>query len=215
MAQYMLDPELAFRSLYANSLRNSPMKTLFSKNVFLSALIFLFALMSFSTSAIAAVIPDHDQFLFQWEDAGNVLTGNTFKNGVLIQSAVVGTDSYPGNYFLTWNANGTLMSNVNVSFNFYDTNNVLGQTWQFNGVAGDNFLGIPFDSSAAVAAIAGGTNIIYTGGYFTALEFDLSNGDHYIWQFRSQVAEVPEPGTYALMFAGLCLISFFALRRKV
>lgn len=164
--------------------------------------------MSFSANAVN--IPD--QYLFQWDDAGTVLTGNTFKNGVSIQSVVVGTDSYGGSYGL-WT--GSLMSNINASFNFYDTNNVLGQTWQLNGTAGASSLNIPFDSSATVSAIVGGTNIVYTGGYFTALEFDVSNGDHYIWQFRSQAAQVPEPGTYALLLAGLFIISFFARRRNV
>ena len=68
------------------------MKTLFSKNTFLSAITFVLALMSFSANAVN--IPD--QYLFQWDDAGTVLTGNTFKNGVSIQSVVVGTDSYGG-----------------------------------------------------------------------------------------------------------------------
>ena len=166
------------------------------------------AAIAMSAGASAASVAD--QYLFQWEDFGT-LTGNTFKNGALIDNAVVGGDSYTGTYGL-WG--GTLLSSFDVSFNFYDANHVLGQTWSFHGIEGGGSLDIPFDSSASVTAIAGGTDITYTGGYYTALEFDLSNGDHYVWQFQSAVAAVPEPGTYALMLAGLGIVGFIARRRK-
>ena len=112
-----------------------------------------------------------DLFLFQWLDDEPALTGNTYQNGVLIQSVVVGDESYSDGYGL-WNG-ATLLNDVNVNVNIYETDGVtLSDTWQLTGTAGAGFLNIPFNSDvdgSSLTPLPNAISLIETGAFKRSL----------------------------------------------
>ena len=155
-------------------------------------------------------------FLFQWDDAETALTGTTYKDGQVIQSIVVGDEAYANGYGL-WD--GALMAiDVDLRVNVYEPrSNVVSDTWRIQGHKGNQSISIPFFSdfnNQLPQPLPDAIKLFETGEYQTVLEFDVNNGDHYIWQFRSDVDAVPEPETYALMLGGLGVLAFVARRRK-
>jgi len=157
-----------------------------------------------------------DSYLFQWDDSPGHLFANTYKNGDLIQSVDVGANGYNAHYGL-WA--GTLVDAVDFDFNGYIAGSGdIGVTWRIAGNAGDQSLVFPFHSDyepgPLVALPSPDLQLTISGDWQTVLEFDVSNGDHYTWEFRSQVVAVPEPETYALMLGGLGVLAWVARRRK-
>ena len=156
------------------------------------------AALALGASASAA---SASEFLFQWDDSEPVLTGNTYQDGVLIQSSAVGDESYTGGYGL-WNG-GTLAGDVDVAVNIYDApGGALSDTWHLFGTRGEFVVRIPFFSNSDVAGgpvlapLANAFTLVETGDWQTVTEFTLASGDHYTWQFRSEAGGgVPEPAT--------------------
>ena len=66
----------------------------------------------------------------------------------------------------------------------------------------------PGESSFAILLRVNTTN--YTTGYFTAINGTAATAAAYV-----PAAPIPEPETYALLLAGLCVVSFVARRRKL
>lgn len=156
-------------------------------------------------------------FLFQWVDTEPDLIGNTYQDGQLIQSVVVGSETYANGYGL-WNG-AVLTTNFDVRVNIYESDGkTLSDTWHLLGGTENSALQIPFNSDIEgqpLAALPEPTlSIVENGRFQTVLEFDVSNGDHYIWQFQSDVDStgVPEPGIFNLFLLGLGAL--FSMRRK-
>jgi hypothetical protein len=57
-------------------------------------------------------------FLFQWDDTEQGLWGNTYQDGVLIQSVLVGLETYANGYGL-WN-NATMLADFRVAVNIWE-----------------------------------------------------------------------------------------------
>ena len=166
--------------------------------------------LGFGPSAVMAA----DTFLFQWDDLGDSLFGDTYQNGTLIQHAGVGPEDYPGSYRL-WNG-ATVGSGFAFNFNIYEANGALSDTWELSGTPGArNFLdAFHSDGGTGVTPLANATSLFETGSYQTVTDFFAGNGDHYILQFRSDI-DVPEPSTWAMVIGGFGLIGLAARRRKL
>jgi hypothetical protein len=168
--------------------------------------------LSFTASAANA-----DTFLFQWVDTveGHLL-GNTYQNGNLVQSVDVGQESYADGYYGLWNE-ATIIAPFDVSFNIYERNGNLSDTWRLFADAGSTFLSIPFNSDfdgQTLQPLSNAVSITETGGFQTVFQNTVSNGDQYTWQFASDVGAVPEPSTWAMMILGFAGVGLMAYRRK-
>jgi hypothetical protein len=156
-------------------------------------------------------------FLVQADDLTDTLAINTYENGVLIQNAVIGGESYLGAYGLAWDANAFLASDVDVRANIYEKGGSLSDTWQLLGAAGQQLINIPFISDtggAPLLPLPNGKGFFETGGWQTVAQFTLVNGDDYTWQFRSDAGGVPEPAAWALMLVGLGGLGVAARSRR-
>ena len=158
-----------------------------------------------------------NSFVFQWDDLGDSIHGITYENGVVIQDANIGGESYGGSYGLGWDPSSFLASDVDVAFNIYGAGEGLSDTWHIFGNAGDAVIQIPFNSDVegqTLTPLVNAISLKETGQFQTVLQFTLTNGDDYTWQFRSDVESgVPEPATWALMLGGFGLAGV-ALRRR-
>ncbi len=157
------------------------------------------------------------EFLFQWDDGvEGHLFGDTYKDGVLIQHAEVGPETYSGGYGL-WDS-GILADSFDVAFNIFDATGTLSDTYHLIGKAGDVRFQPLFSSDVEgvpLTFIDGGASITETGLYQTVFNFNTTSGDHYTLQFRSDAGTaVPEPATWTMMIGGLGLVGAMARRRK-
>ena len=167
-------------------------------------------LATFALGLGATTVHAADSFLFQWDDTGTTLYGDTYQNGTLIQHAPVGPESYGGGYGI-WNGS-TVLSDFSVAFNILDASGALSDVWSISGTAGSHSFNTPFVSGGFNALPAGAT-IFETGNYQTVYTFTVANGDDYTLQFRSD-ADVPEPAAWTMMIAGFGLLGLTARRRR-
>lgn len=158
-----------------------------------------------------------DNYLIQLDDtlSNDTIVGNTYKNGPnLIQSVVFPNDMINAPYVL-WSG-ATLIATFDNQFNFYETDGVtLSDTVEISGTAGDNFFQVVFlsDPNTMGPLPNGGVNI-ETGMFQQAvLSGIVSNGDFYDLQIASDINEVPEPATWAMMLLGAGLVGLVARRR--
>ena len=75
------------------------------------------------------------------------------------------------------------------------------------------------NTASVVAAYSGATNPVYSFSYavvgvYTQLNLKLENPGRYIGYDNFSVTAVPEPGTYAMLLAGLAAVGFLAKRRR-
>lgn len=146
--------------------------------------------------------------LIQFDDTdvnGNVI-GNTYENGVLIQSLNFCCETIDSNYRLLNGA--TLTATFTNQYNFYELGTgTLSDTSEISGVAGDRVIHFKFQSdggSSPLTAYANGSNLVETGNWQDIVSpGTVSNGDFYAIQMRSDIDAIPEPTTWALMLAGL------------
>jgi hypothetical protein len=158
-------------------------------------------------------------YLNKFDDLGDNLIINIYQDGTLIQNVTLPGESYTGDYYLF---DGVLSQNLNVSLNIYDSDGfTLSDTWHLFGSAGSQSFSIPFlsdvEGGPALQPLSGAQTIIETGDWQTAATFSVSNGDTYIWQFRSDVeaTTVPEPTTLTLFLLGLGGLCFARKHRIV
>ena len=157
------------------------------------------------------------EFLFQWDDGvEGHLFADTYKDGVLIQHADVGAESYKFTYGI-WDG-GVLADSFDVAFNIFDTTGTLSDTYHIIGTKGATRFQPLFSSDVEgvpLTFIDGGASITETGLYQTVFDFNTTAGDHYTLQFRSDAGGgVPEPATWTMMIGGFGLVGAMARRRK-
>jgi hypothetical protein len=155
-----------------------------------------------------------DAFLIQLDDTlpGGAVAGNTYQNGLLIQSVTFSNDQIVSPYTL-WNG-ATLSNTFDNQFNFYEPDGVtLSDTVEISGNAGDKFFSVNFQSDAAgMTALLNGGVFIENGLFQEAVDpGTVSNGDFYDLQIASS-SRVPEPLTLSLVGAGLA--GAVAMRRR-
>ena len=141
-----------------------------------------------STAAQAA-----DNFLVQLDDTlpGGQIAGNTYQNGVLIQSVTFSGDVLQSPYGL-WNG-ATLIDSFDNQFNFYDPgSSELSDTAEVSGNAGDTFFSISFlsfvEGGPALTPLVNGGNYIENGQWQDIVNAGVvSNGDFYQVQMLSLI----------------------------
>jgi hypothetical protein len=153
----------------------------------------------------AGVAQAADSYLIQLDDASveGQITGNTYKNGTLIQSVVFAGEHLFSSYSL-WSG-ATLGTSFDNQFNYYDLDGVtLSDTVHVYGTAGDGFFWIDFRSDPELAGpLPDGGHFIEDGSFQPAVyPGTVSNGDYYNLQIASDVGDVPEPAAWALMLIG-------------
>ena len=141
----------------------------------------------------------------QLDDQTDTLFGLTYKDGVLVQNLNLGSESFAGPYAMTWDPNGVLLADVNVSVNIFEPAGRISDVMQLTGAAGSDMMQVMFTSDTEggpiIDPLPGAISIVENGKFQTVTQFTLSNGDAYTWQFRSDL-DVPEPAAWTLMLAG-------------
>lgn len=154
----------------------------------------------------AQVAPD--SYVIQLDDRTDTIYGNTYKNGVLIQSAP---------FSQNLNAPYGIWSGATLRYDFDFQDNILeypggplSDSLELISVAGTSSLSFNFQSDPYGTYYPNGTTFAETGGWQTVAAFTVSNGDQYLIQFLSSV---PEPTTWAMVILGLGLVGT-SLRRR-
>jgi len=154
----------------------------------------------------------------QIDDTESGLVENTYRGGVLINSMPVGppgieaVTAQPYKIFL----GATLLRSFNVRVNIFGPGEGLSDTAQLFGMAGNNFLTYSFVSTDDVLPWRNPTlTLRENGDWQTFGLFNVSNGDHYTWQFRSDVERVPDAGSsLVMMFLSLASLAGMASRSR-
>ena len=159
------------------------------------------SLLSFAPAAQAS------SFLVQLDDLTDTIVGNTFQDGVNVQSINFGGETINNATYTLFNS-ATLVSGVDVALNIFDPDGVtLSDTLSITGTAGSRTLNVAFfsdvDGGPALTPLIAASSIIETGNFQTVLLFTASTEDAYTWQFRSDVNETPLPGAIWLFGTAL------------
>lgn len=170
----------------------------------------------------AGIAQAADNYLIQLDDtnANDTIVANTYMNGPnLIQSVVFPDDTINAPYYL-W-SDATLIATFDNQFNYYEPDGVtLSDTVEVFGTAGDNFFTVQFfsdiEGGSPLQALPNGGVNIETGQFQPGvLAGAVSNNDYYNLQIASDVIEVPEPATWAMMIVGMGVVGLLARRRRI
>lgn len=174
--------------------------------------------------ALMPVAANASSYLVQFDEltAPNTIWAYTYKDGVEVQNGkLVDGDYYPSGYQFFTDGSGVtpgLLADINYSLNIWEdyAGGTLSDTWQIFGLQGVTSLSTPYYSDTGLVLLTSGTvvDIIETGGFQTVLQFSVSNGDVYTWQFRSDAPAVPIPAALPLFAAGLGAMGFMGWRRR-
>jgi hypothetical protein len=141
----------------------------------------------------------------QLDDRTDTLFSITKKDGLFVEDANLGSESFNGPYDMTWDPGGVLLADVNVSVNIFEPHGPISDVMQLTGAAGSSTMQVMFTSDTEggpiIDPLPGAISIVENGQFQTVTQFTLSNGDAYTWQFRSDL-DVPEPAAWALMLTG-------------
>lgn len=153
----------------------------------------------------------------QLSDENPGIQGYTYIDGDLVQEMFLGTESYDGRFtgFILFDE-AVLSEDVAERVNIFasSTGGLIG-TLRLSGNAGTGFVHTSYFS-----AFSGGEleplvfatgSLVADGSFQDIIRFTASNGDHYVFQYRNIVAEVPEPPI--LFFFPISFILLWMVRR--
>jgi len=175
-------------------------------------------LMAAMVAGVSLVAPtaEASTILFQSDDLTDNIYNKVYVDGIqVIDNQLVG-EALIGTFPLHNYTNGLLSPDVNVALNIFDPDGkTLSDTLSLVAAGGGTGVAITFysDPWPDMVVLQNAQSVIETGDWQTALNAQLSNGDTFIFQFRSDV-ETPLPGAIWLFGSALAGAACVRKRRK-